>query len=65
MRLLFKREGYERLISQELAVDKLIAIGADTHMAIEAMKGGIPVIADGGEYTIVPNDFKINQNQNP
>ena len=57
MKLIFKKDGVPKVIPQEEAVRTIERIGANTQMVIEAMIAGIPVVADGGEYTIYSKEF--------
>ena len=58
MRLLFKtNDGYEALIDRVDSAQRLTDIGVNTHMAIEMMKAGGVVKADGGEYSLVEDDY--------
>lgn len=60
MLLLFKNHMGETLIPKERGPAELDRLTGRSAMVIEAMKAGIPLEADGGEYILVENDYCTN-----
>ena len=58
MKLIFKKDGKITVIPQEESAATIERIGANTQIVIESMISGIPVVADGGEYTIFSKEFQ-------
>lgn len=56
--LQFTKDGKTMILEHEEAL-KIVQKHISTHMAMEAIMGGIPFIADGGEYVLLGNPMGI------
>lgn len=57
MKLIFKKADHITVIPRDDAPEVFRRITGCSAMAMQSMRGGIPLVLDGGEYRIVNEDL--------